>query len=187
MNRSHARGKSRLPATILLLMLLVMLPASAGCGMMPGGAGGGKAAEQFPDFALQDINGNPVDQTVFAGHALTMVNIWGTFCGPCIQEMPDLGKLARELEANHDATVLGIVVDIRDADTLALARQITSESKADFTHLVMGEDLNGYLSQFEYIPTTVFVNRDGQVVGDPVVGGNGYDEYLAMVKRLLAP
>ena len=124
---------------------------------------------------------------MFAAHELTMVNIWGTFCGPCIREMPDLGNLARELEANHDATVLGIVVDIQDAETLDLARQITSESQADFTHLVLGADLYEYLSQFEYIPTTVFVNRNGIVVGEPVVGGNGYDDYLAMVKEHLSP
>ena len=142
---------------------------------------------KFPDFTLKDINGNTVDQSVFANHALTMVNVWGTFCGPCIREMPDLGKLARELEANHDATVLGIVVDIQDADTLALARQITTDADAGFTHLVPGADLNDFLSQFEYIPTTVFVDRSGHLVGETIVGGNSYDDYLAMVTKLLAP
>ena len=51
----------------------------------------------FQFFTVEDIEGNEVTHEVFADADLTVINIWGTFCGPCIQEMPDLGALSQEL------------------------------------------------------------------------------------------
>lgn len=51
------------------------------------------------DFTTTDLEGNSIDQTIFADYPLTMVNVWATFCTPCLNEMPDLGELAAEYES----------------------------------------------------------------------------------------
>ena len=44
------------------------------------------------EFESVDLEGNTVDESILADHQLTMINVWATFCGPCINEMPDLGQ-----------------------------------------------------------------------------------------------
>ena len=65
------------------------------------------------DFETVDINNNPFDQSVFTKSKLTMVNIWATFCGPCINEMPDLAELNKQYD-NEKFQIVGIPVDIVD-------------------------------------------------------------------------
>lgn len=161
---------------VIVLMLGTLL---AGCG--------GQQADvlRFPDFTLFDLDGNPVTQEIFARRDLTVVNVWGTYCPPCIKEMPDLGRLHTTLEAEYNATLVGIVVDVRDRETLGLARQILSDSQASHLNLLMGKDVHEFLSRYDYIPTTLFIDSKGNVVGDPVVGGFTHDEYLKEVKTRL--
>ena len=64
-------------------------------------------------FSATDMNGSPVTSEIFAKNKVTMLNIWGTFCGPCIREMPDLVKL-NEANKSNGVEVVGIVIDILD-------------------------------------------------------------------------
>ncbi len=145
----------------------------------------GRSGTKFPDFAMQDLDGNTVDHTIFSGRDLTMVNMWGTFCPPCIAEMPDLGKLAKVLESDYNAQLIGLVVDIGDAETLALAKDILSRSKAAHLNLIPDAGVSEFLQQFEFVPTTFFIDKDGYILGQPVVGGHSYGDYLVLVKDLL--
>ena len=61
-------------------------------------------------FNTTDIDSNQVDESVFKGKKLTMINIWATYCGPCINEMPALGKISREY-AGEGFQIIGIPVD----------------------------------------------------------------------------
>ncbi|MCI6809084.1 MAG: redoxin domain-containing protein, partial [Spirochaetia bacterium] len=45
------------------------------------------------EFSAKDINNKNITSEIFEDAELTMINIWGTFCGPCIKEMPDLAQL----------------------------------------------------------------------------------------------
>ena len=67
----------------------------------------------FGTFSAKDLDGNEVTQEIFASNKLTMVNIWATFCGPCINEMPDLGELAAEY-ADKGVGIVGIPLDVTD-------------------------------------------------------------------------
>ena len=60
-------------------------------------------------FSAKDIDGKNVSEKVFADSKITMVNVWGTFCGPCIREMPDLGVLNKKY--GDDFQIVGIVID----------------------------------------------------------------------------
>jgi len=207
-NRFHAVHRVKRPFHLpLVLILLVFLPVmTAACGQTTGtvsDASPSVAMEQakeisdsapleqkrsgtkFPDFSMRDLDGNVVDQTLFASHDLTLINIWGTFCPPCIDEMPDLGKLAKVMESDYQAQLVGLVVDISDAETLALAKEILSQSNADHLNLMPDQAVSEFLSQFEYVPTSLFVDKDGYVVGQPIVGGHSYGDYLVLVKDML--
>ncbi len=103
-------------------------------------------------FSSTDIGGNPVDETLLSGKKLTMVNIWATFCGPCLEEMPDLGALNKEY-ADQDFQVVGIVVDVTGSDgapvpdMIDTVEEIIDKTGADYLHILPSQDLAGLLSQ----------------------------------------
>lgn len=150
----------------------------------------GQTAGILSSFSTTDLDGNSVDQSVFADHKLTMVNIWATFCGPCISEMPELGTLASEY-ADKGLQIVGLVSDVTDSDgnldekQLSLARDIVAETGANYTHIVPGEGLNGLLSQVSGVPTTLFVDSEGKQVGKAYLGSNDLDGWKAVADEML--
>ncbi len=143
-------------------------------------------------FTAADLDGNPVTEDIFSGTRLTMVNVWGTFCGPCINEMPDLAKIAGAYDAS-EFQIIGIVSDAigwdgeADADTVALARDIISETGADYLHLVPTGELLDLLYNLQYVPTTVFVNAEGRVISEEYVGSRSEEDWQAIIQGLLNP
>ena len=100
-----------------------------------------------------------------------MVNIWATYCGPCLNEMPELGELSQEY-ADKGVQIIGIPIDTIDTygkpdqAQINTAAELASQTGADYTHILLSEDLaNGYLKNVMAVPTTVFVDSDGNVVG----------------------
>lgn len=134
-------------------------------------------------FETTDLDGNPVNQALFADYRLTMVNIWATYCGPCLREMPDLGRLAREYAAQGVA-VVGIVSDVTAEDT-ALAREQVAEAGADYTNVVPSADLTNLLSQVSAVPTTIFVDSRGVQVGSTYLGAKSHDQWAAVIDTML--
>ena len=141
-------------------------------------------------FSTTDLDGNSIDQSVFADHKLTMVNVWATFCGPCISEMPELGELASEY-ADKGMQIVGLVSDVMDSDgnlneeQLTLARDIVAETGANYTHIVPGEGLYGLLYQVSGVPTTLFVDSEGKQVGTAYVGAKDLDGWKEIADELL--
>lgn len=135
----------------------------------------------FPDFSTVDLEGETFDDTIFAEQDLTVINFWGTYCGPCINEMPDLGELAQSMP--EGSRLIGVVIDGSEDD---LARQIVSETGANFPHLLMDNGLISYASTLVGVPTTVFVDSEGNIVGEPLVGSRGGEEYRAEIEAALA-
>ena len=69
----------------------------------------------FQTMQMTDFDGNEVDKSLFEGHRLTMVNIWATFCNPCLSEMPELGELAAEYAKEEGGVqIIGICTDITE-------------------------------------------------------------------------
>lgn len=142
-------------------------------------------------FSAQDLEGNALDQSMLQDHTLTMVNVWATFCTPCISEMPDLGALAQEYE-DQGVQIVGLVSDVLDMegnpdpDQLDLAREIVDSTAADYTHLVPSEDLYGLLYQISSVPTTFFVDETGAQVGGTYIGAKDKDQWQDIIDQLLA-
>jgi len=140
---------------------------------------------KFPAFTTVDIEGNTVTQEIFKGKKVTVINIWGTFCPPCIGEMPELGNWAREMPA--DAQIIGVVCDIGDKNdkkTINKAKKITAEANVKFVNIIPDEEIMTYLERVEAVPTTIFVNSEGKIIGETVVGAD-VDKYKALLKRYL--
>lgn len=142
-------------------------------------------------FSATDLDGNTVDQSMLADYDLTMVNVWATFCGPCIKEMPDLGALSQEYQ-DKGVQIIGLVSDVLNSDgtinedQVQTARDIVSETGAAYTHLLPSEDLYGVLSQIQYVPTTFFVDSTGAQVGSAVISAQSKDKWIETIDAMLA-
>ena len=153
---------------------------------------GGDVFTEFTSFSVHDLYGNEVDESVFSGTGLTMINIWATFCGPCLGEMPDLADLAWDYEPAR-FQIIGIPLDVMasedeaDPDMKEYALQLIDETGADYTHLLPEHELIGLLGRVQYVPTTVFVDEKGRQVGEAYVGSRSREEWKAIVDSLLVP
>ena len=132
------------------------------------------APDAFPAFETIDLNGNTVTNEIFYGKDLTVVNIWGTYCNPCIDEMPELAEWSESMPENMQ--LIGLVSDLNsadDAETFEFAQAICEATGADvYANLVAGDDFTELLSGIVGTPTTFFVDSTGAIVGEPIVGAN---------------
>ncbi|MCL2496692.1 MAG: TlpA family protein disulfide reductase [Clostridiales bacterium] len=141
-------------------------------------------ANAFPEFSAKDIYGADIGSNIFAECDITMVNIWGTFCDPCIMELPDLAEMADNMPPGTQ--LIGLVGDAVNKDTVELAQLIAKETGAAFPHIVPDKVLNDYLRyNIAAYPTTLFINRDGNIVGEPLVGARSRDQYEAFLNERL--
>ncbi len=125
---------------------------------------------EFKEFNAIDIYGNEVTEDIIKGKKLIMINIWATFCTPCLSEMPDLGELAEEY-ADEDVLIIGICADIRDESSLETAIQIVEDTGANYTHLQVEQfdDLYEiYLKGVQAVPETIFLDSTGTIIGSEI-------------------
>ena len=142
-------------------------------------------------FSAMDINNNIINQAILADSKLTMVNIWGTFCAPCLEEMPSLAELNRKYAA-QDFQVIGIIIDAADKnlivkqDKLADAKEIIAAADADYTHLLPSKALNdALLADIQSVPYTIFVNSEGYQVGESYPGARSKEAWQTIIEALL--
>lgn len=154
----------------------------------------GQTTEQpgvLSSFSTTDLDGNTVDQSVLADYDLTMVNVWATFCGPCINEMPDLGELAQEY-ADQNVQIVGLVSDVLNTDgtisqeQVQTARDVVEQTGANYLHLLPSQDLFGILAQISVVPTTFFVDSEGKQVGSAVISAQSKDKWIETIDAVLA-
>ena len=143
-----------------------------------------KVYGKFAEFTTYDIDGNEVTESIFANKDLTVVNIWGTFCGPCINEMPELGAWEKELPDN--VQIVGLIVDISSTDDetqIAAAKQITEKADVGFVNLIGGNGaFDELIGSIVSVPTTIFVDKSGNIVGEIIVGAD-VDRYKSFVNK----
>ncbi|MBQ6500016.1 MAG: TlpA family protein disulfide reductase [Mogibacterium sp.] len=174
---------------ILVCAALAACTNDASAGEETGGDDSNYAAEDMEtgrnigNFSSEDLDGDKVTEAIFADKDVTVLNIWATFCGPCISEMPDLAALAGELPEN--AQVIGIVIDTPKYENIDLARKICSEAGVKYTNVVASKSVLETFAFVDAVPTTFILDKSGNVIGKPIVGANveGYkkaaEEYLA--------
>lgn len=123
----------------------------------------------FLEFTAKDFDGNDVDQSVFANTKLTMMNVWATFCNPCIRELPELGALAAV--GGTDYQIIGVCADLDGTDEmLQEAKDMVAETGANYMHLQPSEGLLPVLTATSAVPVTFFFDSEGKLVGQGVMG-----------------
>ncbi len=189
----------------LLLVVAVVLTCFTACGgnkATDGNAQPSVSGEQttkapdytplFPDFTSKTIDGKDVSGDVFKGNKLTVVNVWGTFCGPCINEMPDLERLNKDY-AEKGVVIIGIVADLYDyikqensAEKTKKAEDIIAETGVTYMNIVPSVSLNeAKLDYINTFPTTYFINEEGEIVRE-YIGSRSYNEWSRIIDSLLA-
>ena len=135
-------------------------------------------------FTTEDLDGNVVTQEIFTESKYTFVNIWGTYCGPCINEMPDLGELANEYD-KEDIQFIGIVCDVYSSDDSALAKKIINKTGAYYTHLVCNQDIvDWYLNDVEAVPTTLIIDSEGNILYE-TIGSQSKNQWKTLINSYL--
>lgn len=138
-------------------------------------------------FEATTIDGETVTAEHFSESELTMINVWATYCNPCLEEMPDLAEIA----ASYDTTkfqILGIISDVEegtDEEGLQTAKDLIEQTKADYPHLLLNESLYvSLVGAVEAVPTTFFVNSEGELLGY-VVGARSKEGWEEIIQELL--
>ncbi len=135
-------------------------------------------------FETTDIEGNPItSEELFGAHEITMVNIWATWCGYCIDEMEELEAISGRL-AEKDCAVVGLLSDGDEEAALASGKEILKEKGVTYTNILPPENL-GELFYIPGYPTTYFINCEGVIVGTPIVGAY-INQYEPAAEALLA-
>ena len=137
------------------------------------------------EFTAENLALESVDSSIFAEKDLTVLNVWGTFCGPCINEMPERGEWQRELPEN--VQIIGLVADVagkEDKEHIELASRILEKTNARFTNIIPNNDFAELLSGVVGVPTTFFINKEGKIVGKPIVGAQ-VPKYKSFVEEYL--
>lgn len=165
--------------------LTVLEQKFPGCGKKPSDgdmsvpAENGKPTEKgdlmkFPAFDGKDLDGNEVkSSTLFAGNTVTVVNFWFTTCSPCVGELGDLDALNKEL-ADKGGALIGVNAFTLDGDETAIAdaKDVLAKKGATYQNVYFDSSsaAGAFTSNIFAFPTTYVVDRNGNIVGEPIVG-----------------
>ncbi len=131
-------------------------------------------------FTTTDLAGNTVTSDIFGDYDLTLVHIWGTYCGPCLREIGSYGDLYRDLPEN--VNMIGLVCDVYDGQSgnVEYAEQILTDNNVTFQNLRISTELYDVLYSIDYVPSSFFVDRDGHLIGQ-MLDGVGYESTVEVL------
>ena len=130
--------------------------------------------QTFPAFEGKDLDGNPVkSDELFSGNAVTVVNFWFTTCSPCVGELGELDALNKEL-AEKNGALIGVnsfTLDGNEAE-ISEAKDVLAKKGATYQNVYFDSDSEAgrFTTGIYAYPTTYVVDRNGNIVGDPIVG-----------------
>lgn len=147
------------------------------------------AVPTFPTFTGKDLDGNDVDSSIFSQNAVTVVNFWFSGCKPCVDEMDDLDALNQRIK-EQGGEVIGVNTETLDgnADNIATAKKILESAGASFRNIYFDPDSEAgkFALGIMAFPTTCVVDRQGNIVGEPIMGGIDQEANMATLEKLIA-
>lgn len=142
-------------------------------------------------FETKGIDGKDYTEKVFSDYDLTLVNIFTTWCSPCVNEIPELEKLYEEMK-EKGVGVVGVVLDTvgddgkQDDATVKKAGVLQKKTKASYPFLIPDSTMmNGRLNGISAFPETFFVDKNGNIVGETYSGSHSLDEWKEIVEKEL--
>ncbi len=137
---------------------------------------------KLTEFKTRTLQGEIVEDNIFSKYKVTMITIWGTFCSPCIAEMPELQKLSRSLP--KDLNMLSICSDVDGEKLRMKALRQLAEKGATFKTLEADSIINSrLLSRVSTYPTTIFLDSHGVIIGGPYQGARTAEAYRAAIDK----
>ena len=153
--------------------------------------GAGNTVTDLSNIVTKDIHGKEFSSKDFANYDLTMVNVFATWCTACIQEIPDLVEVQKEMQAKG-VNIIGIVTDTVDdtgenREALEKAKLIQEKTKANYSFLMPDKtNFNGRLNGIQALPETFFVDKNGQIVGETYSGSHNKKDWTAIIEKELS-
>ena len=174
---------------LVLLLVSAMLVSLAGCGWFQILDGPGMVNEgndqptKGPEsaaftFSSTDVNGDPIAFSDFSGKKVVMLNLWETWCPPCVSEIPDLAELYEKYK-DEGFVIIGAYSSSSDADVREMVKSL------GITYPVMRatDSMEAYASQ--YVPTSVFFNGSGELISTQYIGSMSYSEWESVITAML--
>ena len=145
--------------------------------------------QKFPAFEGKDLDGNTVkSDELFSANAVTVVNFWFTTCNPCVGELAELDALNKEL-AEKGGSLIGVNTFTLDGDEAAISEAKNVLAKKGATYQNVYFDSDGEAGKFTTnifaYPTTYVVDRNGNIVGDPIVGAITEKKQAETLQKLI--
>ncbi len=138
-------------------------------------------------FSGQDLEGNTVSSEIFSSSKLTMINVWATYCNPCLREMPELGELAADYSP-EEFQIIGVISDVEEDSEEKMkdyAADLVAKTGADYTHLLLNESLYfSLLTEVSAVPTTFFFDSEGNLL-NTIVGSMDKASWEEEINALL--
>ena len=153
----------------------------------------GKPIEQnsnpFPAFEGKDLDGNPVkSDELFSANAVTVVNFWFTTCNPCVGELSELDALNKEL-AKKGGALIGVNTFTLDGDEAAIseAKDVLAKKGVTYQNVYFASDgeAGKFTTNIFAYPTTYVVDRNGNIVGEPIVGAITEKKQAETLQKLI--
>ena len=146
----------------------------------------------FKGFKGKDLDGNDVDDSLFAKNKVTVVNFWFSGCKPCVGELSKLNELNEKLK-EMGGEVVGINTDTLDNNEAGIkeAKEILKAQGASYKNLTFDSNstVGKYAGNIMAFPTTVLVDKDGNIVCEPFMGGiddqSNYDQLMKQIQSVL--
>ena len=145
--------------------------------------------QKFPAFEGKDLDGNTVkSDELFSKNAVTVINFWFTTCNPCVGELSELDALNKEL-AKKGGALIGVNTFTLDGDEAAIseAKDVLAKKGATYQNIYFGSggDTGKFVENVFAYPTTYVVDRNGNIVGDPIVGAITEKKQAETLQKLI--
>ena len=145
--------------------------------------------QKFPAFEGKDLDGNTVKSNeLFSANAVTVVNFWFTTCNPCVGELSELDALNKEL-AEKGGSLIGVNTFTLDGDEAAIseAKDVLAKKGATYQNVYFDSDgeAGKFTTNIFAYPTTYVVDRNGNIVGEPIVGAITEEKQAETLQKLI--
>ncbi len=144
----------------------------------------------FERLDTVDFDGNALTAETLAENELNLINIWATWCGYCIQEMPGLEALSQSTEGvgfygllvQSDPYTGAVMAGLTEAER-ATAAELIAETGVSYPQMLVSEGMMPYLTELYSFPTTYFVDAEGKPVGEPVLGAKSEEAWAEIIRE----
>ena len=172
----------------VLGIAIMMAGAISACNAGNKTANESKAADSkkedvsFPDFSAKTVEGGEISNDVFKDSKLTVVNVWGSWCGPCVQEIPELQKLSENMK-DKNVNVIGIAQDA--GSNFQAVKEVLDKSKVTYQNIIPSGPTEDFVMSLQAFPTTFFVDSQGKIVY-AIQGSKNLEGFTQIVDDLLS-